>query len=255
MGVMSRLGTINRRWLLLAAGVVGGIVLIGAVIILAFRDRATPVSEEEVAATLSIAPGSGEPGDPGLYRLATTGFETTDALGGSRHDFPAETYVTIQPGGCGTLVRWEALEQRWDEWEICADGDLAGWDSYHQWYGVSNRDEWVCPEPIPTGGEPGDTWTGVCSTSDSAETRVYEVVGFETLTIAGEEVETLHLRVTSSIVGKTRGEATVDTWTLPGTPLVVRRFVERTSVTDSPIGAVEYHEEYEVVLTSLQPRS
>ena len=255
MGVMNRWAAGNRRWLFIAGIVLGSIVLVGVAIILAFRDRATPVSEEAVAATLSVAPGSGHPGDPGLYRYTTTGFETTDALGGARHDFPVETYLTIQSGGCGTLVRWEALDQRWDEWEICADGGLAGWDSYHQWYGVSNRDDWVCSEPIPTVGTPGDAWTGVCSTSDSDQTRVHEVVGFEMLAIAGEEIETRHLRVTSESVGKTRGTDTRDIWTLPGTPLVVRRIVNRTSVTDSPIGDVAYHEEYEVVPTSLQPRS
>ena len=246
---------VRRRWPIVVAAVAGGVVIIGVAIILAFRDRATPVTEEQVAATLAVASGTGEPGEPGLYTYATTGFETTDALGGARHDLPSETFLAIRPGGCGWLVRWEALEQRWDEWEICADGGLAGWVSFHEWYGVSNTDDWICSEPIPLSGEAGDRFTGVCSTATSDETRVHEVIGLETVAVGGDRVETRHVRVTASSTGKTRGEATTDLWLLPGTPLVVRRVVVHRSETDSPIGAVEYDEEYEVVLTSMEPRT
>ena len=57
---------------------------------------ATPLGEEEVG--LTVVTGGGSAGDYGLYTYATTGFEYTDALAGSRHDYPARTYLTIQPG-------------------------------------------------------------------------------------------------------------------------------------------------------------
>ena len=101
---------------------------------LAFRDTTTPVSAEEVvqeagerttstvpttappttatpttgttaapATTATPVDGTGfdvgtAPGDPGLYVYATLGFEEIDALGGARHDYPSETFITIQPG-------------------------------------------------------------------------------------------------------------------------------------------------------------
>ena len=99
------------------------VVAAAGVVLFVFRDRADPVQREDVAATLVT--GGGRPGDFGLYLYATTGFETTDALAGSRHEYPAQTYMTIQPGGCGTQVRWQALDQRWDEYDFCPDGSLA----------------------------------------------------------------------------------------------------------------------------------
>jgi hypothetical protein len=246
--------TRRRRWPIVLAVVLAGLVIVGVGLILAFQDRATPVSEEQVAATLTVAPGSGDAGDADLYAYVTTGYETTDALGGARHDMPAETYLSIRPGGCGFLVRWDALEQRWNEWDICPDGSLAGWTSYHQWYGVSNTDNWVCPEPIPRSGVPGDSFSGVCSKGSSDETRTHEIVGTEVLTVAGEEVETLHVRMTASSEGKTRGESVHDIWLLPDSPLVVRREVKHRSVNESAIGDVEYYEEYAVILSSLEAR-
>ena len=184
------------------AVVLGGLVIVGVGLILAFQDRATPISEDQVAATLTVAPGSGDSGEASLYAYVTTGYETTDALGGARHDLPAETYLTIRPGGCGFLVRWDALEERWDEWEICTDGSLAGWLSYHEWFGVSNTDNWRCTERIPLSGTAGDTHSGECSKGSSTETRTHEIMGTEVVTVAGREVETVHVRITASSTGR-----------------------------------------------------
>ena len=81
----------------------------------------------------------------------------------------------------------------------------------------------------------------------------YEVVGSEVLVVDGEQVDTLHVRHTSASSGGTRGRGTTDIWILPGTPLVVQRVVDTTSVSRSRIGDVEYHEEYRVQLISLFP--
>ena len=246
----------------LAWTVVGGVVIAvaiaGVAVLFAFRDMATTLDEDQVG--LTVITGGGQPGDYGLYVYATTGYESTDALAGTRHDYPPETYLTIQPGGCGTLVRWQPLEQRYEEWGYCDDGRMAGWDSHQEWFQVANTDEWRCPEPVQTQGEPGESWTIRCARAETgnaaAATEVdsYEVVGFETLTVAGEEVETLHVRTTIAGTGGSASTGQHDTWYLVGTHLPVRRVVVHDSTTDTRIGAVQYHEEAEINLTSLIPR-
>ncbi len=243
---------------MIASGVVVALVIAGVAVLFAFRDVATTLGEEEFG--LTVITGGGEPGDYGLYVYATTGYESTDALAGARHDYPAETYLTIQPGGCGTLVRWQPLEQRYEEWDYCADGRMAGWDSFYEWFQIDNTDQWECPEPVEVQGEPGASWVVDCSkvASEEAgaarETNSYEVVGYEPLVVDGEEVQTLHVRTAVAGSGATTSSGQVDTWYLVGTPLPVRRVVVHDSTTDSRIGAVQYHEQAEIQLTSLRPR-
>ena len=242
---------------MLGGGLALAAVVAGGVVLFAFRDTATPIGEEDVG--LTVVTGGGQPGDYGLYSYATVGVESTDALAGSRHDYPATTYLTIQPGGCGELVRWQALEQRGEEWDYCPDGTMTGFTSFHEWFRVANTDVWQCPAPAPVQGEPGTTWTSECSrvageeTSVAAKTLSYEVVGFETLAVGGEAVETLHVRIRGLESGGTRGSSLSDIWFLPGTRLPVRWVEQRDGVSDSRIGEVGYSESFEANLTSLLP--
>ena len=253
-------GKKTKRWLIAGAAVVALLVATGGVLyFIVFRDRATPLESEDVGATLIT--GAGRPGDFGLYRYTTTGFETTDALVGGRHDYPAETYMTIQPGGCGTLVRWQALEERWEEWDFCADAGLAGRRTYHEWFQIANTDVWTCSPPVPTQDDPGEVASGTCTraatgNAEAAEDSLrYEMVGHETLTVGAEQIETLHVRATSTGSGGTVMSRTIDTWILPGTQLVVRQTVRSDSTTQSRVGSVNAHEEYELNLVSLLPSS
>jgi hypothetical protein len=173
-----------------------------------------------------------------------------------------QTFVTIQPGGCGSLVRWQALDQRWEQWDYCSDGRLAGWDVFHEWFGVANLEDWSCPQPVQTTGEPGDTWTTECSVAGSQEVKgvsgqsaTYEVMGFETLTVGAEQVETLHIRISDVATGETTGSGTTDLWMVPGTQLFAKKIASSTSVTNTRIGKVEYREEVQLDLISLHPGS
>jgi hypothetical protein len=251
-----------RRRGKLAWAVVGGValalVIAWAVVLFAFRDVATTLDQEEVG--LTVIAGGGRPGDYGLYVYATTGYETTDALAGARHDYPAETYLTIQPGGCGTLVRWQPLAQRYEEWDYCPDGRMAGWDSFHEWFRIDNIDDWQCPAPVEVQGEPGSRWTVECARPETvnagvaSQANTYEVVGHGMLTVGGVEVETLHVRTTVVGSGGSVAEGQTDTWYLVGTNLPVRRVVVYDSTTETRVGAVRYHETAEINLVSLEPR-
>ncbi len=240
--------------MIVSGSVLGVVVVAGVAVLLAFRDTATPVNQEDLSQSVVTVAG-GVSGDYGVYVYATTGFEETDALVGARHDYPAETYMTVQPGGCGTLVRWQPLEERWSEWEYCDDGTRAGSSSFNTFFGTENLVEWECPDRGPIVGEPGDTWSEFCTSEGREATTAYEVVGYETLSIGGEEVEAVHLRTMEGGTGATVGGGEHHIWLMVDTNLILRRTRDYTSVNDTFVGEVTYHEEYDLVLTSLLPSS
>ena len=121
---------------------------------------------------------------------------------------------------------------------------MSGFASFHEWFRVANTDVWVCPGPPAPQGEPGATWSVECTraggeeTGEAAKTLSYEVVGLETVTVGGEAVETLHVRIQGPGAGATRGSSLSEMWLLPGTNLPVRWVEQRDSVSDSRIGEV-----------------
>ncbi len=225
-------------WIGGGAAVFFAIVAVGVLVL--FRDSATPLSEESTA---------------GLYVYQTTGFETASALGGGRHDYPAETYLSIVDRDCGTAYRWQALEERWDETLLCDDGRLDSSISWHKWFGVEDTSEYVCDESAhlyPIGDE--TTWAFSCENAGVTTVNwVYEVVGMETIGIGGEGVDVLHVMATETDSGTTVGTGTHHRWVLTDPYLVVKERVDIANTTDSPIGGVDYVEQYEIVLTSLSP--
>lgn len=274
--------------------IVGAVLVLGAaswiVWRLAFRDTTTPVSASEVVDQVTGTPTTGpaettmpvattgdssdstvttaavgfvvgeEPGDPGLYVYETTGSEQIDALGGASHDYPPETFLTIQPGGCGIITRWTALEERWSEHELCPSADglrLAGFESYHEWFSRPDLQDFTCDPATalvsPVAPEQ-QTWTYECTTGERTERWDVEVLGIETLQVGGESVDSLHVRVTSALEGASEGTSDTHTWYLPGTGLVLKRIAQRSSVNESLIGEVHYQESFEINLTSLRPR-
>jgi hypothetical protein len=253
------------RWQLVA-GIVAFLALTAWIIWrVALRDTTTPVSASQAVAEATVAPEpvdafvvGTEPGDPGLYVYATTGSEEVDALGGARHEYPAETFLTIQPGGCGRLQRWTALEERWDEIELCSGDEglfQARYDAFHKWFGQSDLQEFSCDTAaalvVPAAEGPSASFE--CRNEDRTEEYEVEVLGSEKVVVDSSEVEALHIRVSSVLSRGSRGTSQTNTWYLPGTSLVLRRVATRSSVNDSAIGDVSYREDYEITLLSLTP--
>jgi hypothetical protein len=246
-----------RRKLLVwgLGGIAVFVAVVGVAVFVLFRDTATPVDRDDVVGDVGEIAAGENPGDPGLYVYETVGFETIDALGGARHDYPAETFLTIRSEGCGFKVRWQALEEHWSERTICEDGRLEVIDSYHEWFGIPEQSTWICEENarmLPVGDE--TEWSFTCEKEDdSVQTWEYRLVGTETVTVGGEDVETLHLHVVETISGRTNGGSDSHNWVLPGTPLIVKRINDGTNVSGSRVGDVTYHEEVELLLTSVVP--
>jgi len=237
----------RRLWLIV--GIVGVLVVAAvATYVLAFRDTATPVDPTD----LTVVGAGSLPGDPGVYRYDTTGFEEVDAMAGARHEYPPETYLTIGAGPCGPMARWDALAERWVEWDHCgADFAITGTRGYHEWFGVPDLEHESCPEPLPL--VPAAAVTVACVTGDTTETYTVTPLGSADLVVEGEAIATDHVRITSVLTGDTTGESVVEVWVLPDTVLVVKTTVERHTTSPSRIGDVHYDEVYSLVLVSVTP--
>ncbi|MBI2168417.1 MAG: hypothetical protein HYU28_02795 [Actinobacteria bacterium] len=199
--------------------------------------------------------------DPGVYVWNTTGYESVTALGGARHDYPAQTTITISHGGCGSKARWDVLEERWDEWENCVTDLGEEWRvfwTHHEFFGQSDDRSYECePGSVmrPARPEVGMTWKARCVEPDSWFEEQATVVAIETLTIGGEPVDTFHIRMESTAGGDTRGSGVHEYWFATSRNLMVKTAGRFDSESDSPFGAgtVDYHEEYEATLSSLEP--
>lgn len=232
-----------RAWWILL--VVALVFVTALVVVSRFRTTTTPIvlRFDGVVGT--------DPGDPGLYSYLTDGFETVDAFGGGRHDYPTVTPMVITQGGCGPVVRWQPLEERWTEWEHCGPGlGVTATTEYHEWFGIPDTEIETCPVPRPI-DEPVASVT--CVAAEATETYVVEVVGTEEVVVGGTPVETIHVRRSSVVEGGSIGTTIVDEWRVPGTPLLVRLQVESSNVTGTAIGDVTYRERVTLVLESLRP--
>ena len=227
----------------------------------ALRDTTEPVSVEEAVAGFrsQTEAASAEPGlpEPGVYVYTATGGESVDALIGSEHAYPAQLTITVLHEGCGYVLRWEFLRRRSTEREYCpAPGglELRRQTEIHTFFGREETTDYRCEPGSLARPAAGTSFGWNCSTGTKTEVAEGEVVGVETLTVAGVAVETIHLRVETRLTGATRGTGGVEVWLEHATGLPVRELTWNDNVTDAAIGDVRYQERYELELTSLEPR-
>lgn len=253
------MGTRRLRWLLIAGTALATVVAALAVVwILAFRDSATPVSVDEVVARFRAqAQAADLPIPPGVYVYETSGEELISALGGIRHAYPAESTITVAGGGCGVTLRWDVLETRWNEFELC-DGArrIGSWRESHQFVGRDDTSSWACSEAawLPADPEPRAESPYRCETSDTRAEGTTRVVGRKSLQVDGLAIETVHLRTEADESGEARGRAVEDRWLEAGTGLPVRIVYSVRTANASPIGDVIFEESYTLRLVSLEPR-
>ena len=216
----------------------------------------------------SSAPVERSDPTPGVYVYDTTGRESVDALGGSAHEYPAETTITLrQQGGEGCVrARWEALRQRWDEELRCPHPD--GWSLdaktvYHSFFRQSEKRSFDCePDEVYLPADPAPelalsarcTSAGGAKSGRSTEGWRGRTVGMETLKIDGRTVDTFHVRYQVAIGGESTGRADIDRWySLEAPTLLVRELRTGRTTSETVIGAVHYEERYELLLRSLEP--
>jgi hypothetical protein len=194
---------------------------------------------------------------PGVYVYATTGRDSVDALTGDHHDYPATTTITVTPSACGALERWDVVAERWVEWTRCARGDgVVGVSktNFDRFFGMAQTDAYRCDGAArPVDAPPGTTWTLVCKESNG-ETETYRgaVVGLDQLSIGATTVAALHVRIVLDD-GDARDSQVMESWFRVGTDLLLKETAHNATVNPSPIGNVNYREDYTLQLTSLEP--
>jgi hypothetical protein len=231
------------------------------------RDRTEPVSVDRVIDRFRGERPGGRPSRlpegarvpaAGVYEYATSGGERASLLGTSRHDYPAATAITVVPGGCGFTAQWDALDLRSERWSFCAGrGALrpTRFEDVHSFYGRTDTRTYRCSGGALALTPRADPATIVCARDGTTRTDRVRTVGGERVPVGGEDVAAVHLRVATTMAGKTDGTGTVDLWLARagGLPVRLRAAVDNQS--DTPIGKrVRYRERYELRLRSLRPR-
>jgi hypothetical protein len=195
----------------------------------------------------------------GVYVYETTGGDEVDVLGGSRHEYPPETTITVRHSGCGLVERWDALEERWDERESCPtpEGDrLKRTTSFHEFFGRGDLRTLDCTGfTYPAHFQPGAEWSSRCASENTAVALTLRAVKWEDIVVGDRSVRTMHVRVEGRLTGEQDGTLVREVWGAADKGIVVRERSTLTSYSNQPVfGRTRYHEAYENRLTSLEPR-
>lgn len=196
---------------------------------------------------------------PGVYEFSTSGFERIDALGGTRHDYPDTTTMTVVADGCGVSVRWDALNERWDRWGLCssAEGISVASDGaqFHEFYGRSEREKLRCDRSVlvvPVDDEPRPAVEQACTLASDEYLPTWRVMGTETRDVGGEMIEVQRVRQRVDDDDEHWERITVD-WYLTDGGLPVEVVGTRESLSSTFVGEVHYEERFRLLLRSLTP--
>jgi hypothetical protein len=212
----------------------------------------TVSATSEPAVTLTLA-------EPGVYRYTTSGWEDIDALSGARHDYPAETTITVTADGCGVRLRWDALRERRDEWRLCItdrgielqpDGI-----QYHEFFQQPELEHVECDRSVvvvPIGDPPAEPVVQSCLLEGDPWSPMWTAVERTERDIDGTPVPVWHVRMTVDDNDDYWEHTTTD-WFLDDQGLPVGATSTKESNSPSPVGDVRYRESYELSAESLTP--
>jgi hypothetical protein len=243
------------------------VVLVAVAVVLArfvfLRDSSRSVSTDVAVDRFRVAASATEAvpvlASPGVYRYRTTGSERIDALDGAEHTYPSETTITVVPSECGVTLRWDALQERWDEWELClTDAGIELGTSatqYHEFFGQPEREAVSCDHRAPL--VPADSVPEVltrlsCTLGDDPWQPAWTVRERTTRTVGGQPIGVRHVTMRIADDDEYWEDTTID-WYLADTGLPVEVVARKSSSSPSPIGPVRYDEEYRLELISTSP--
>ncbi len=198
--------------------------------------------------------------EPGVYIYATSGSESVDALLGSTHTYPQQTTITVQKdraagstcAGTRSLVaRRPGSSARAERAGLCSATPKSTASSARP----SGRRTSAIPARSGRrqSEAPGTTFDRRCSTDDTTEDSAGRVIGPEALDVGDEQLETLHLALSLTLSGRSRGTGTLDLWLATDNGLVVRLSLTNDNVSESAIGDVHYREVAQLELVSTEP--
>jgi len=195
----------------------------------------------------------------GVYRYATRGGEEIDALLDKSHDYDGLSTVTLWPGECGLVERWQVLAARWSETETChapsGREETHSLREFHEFFDVSQEDAFECDGPSTLSvarHEPTRPVTSVCRSPATEVTSTIEVVGVRRTAVGGEAVTAVYMEGESKARGESTGAAKFSEWRRRRDGLLLRREV-RGVVDSEANGGFGYREGYTLQLISLTP--
>jgi hypothetical protein len=192
---------------------------------------------------------------PGTYSYRTRGHERVRAVIAARLRYPRRSTVTYSRGGCGTTERWSAGSRRSTTSSYCLEPGgrrLRSLVDVHEFFGQPFRLGYRCKGPVVAPARAlraGQSWTDRCRALGASVAAPQRVVGLERLRSGGHRVPAVHLRTRARFAGVIRGTSTIDSWLARRDGLLLRRTVRSDSRVESPIGAVQARERYELVLS------
>ncbi len=217
---------------------------------------------EEAQAVLANAPPGADVSTAGpargVYVYRTEGSEEIDALLSPSHTYPGDTVLTVAGSLCGWTERWEPLEGRSTERELCASDEglrLAGYREIHTFLANTDARDYVCDTSavlLSPAARDGETRTFTCDAGHTAETWTGGVVALEDDPIAAP-ARVLYLRFETVLSGCTSGTSVKELWLRESDFLVIRERVVNESATGTAIGDVAYAERYVLELTTPTP--
>ncbi|HEY1826927.1 MAG TPA: hypothetical protein VGF87_02850 [Acidimicrobiales bacterium] len=195
---------------------------------------------------------------PGVFSYRTKGGEAL-SLPGANRNFPADTQVVVDPPahGCSTMD-WVPIAQHSELTTVCpvAHHSMAvtALVTHEQISDTDTTTTIDCPAtayllpPIPL---PGAHWSAVCHQSGSAENVALtgQVLSDQPMTIAGQSVPAIHVRLDLAFNGIEQGTSPIDFWVSAAKGILLRE-QESALITQS---GVHYTETMDAVLSSLTP--
>ena len=223
-------------------------------------------AQAKKAASQPSGPGpstsSRPPLEEGVYVYATDGYEETDALSGQRHDYPAQTTITVSKQGCGYRWRWQPLKERWEESDGCRTSKgyvLDRFAIYHEFFKRGILEDFACePDAVVMPEVPvaGASWRWQGASDDSTIDTLTKVVGFETITVGSKQIRALHMRYETTLKGSNEGTQVQDRWLKEDSGLLLRMINAVDAKVEVPFGGqANYTERYQIDLTSTKPES
>ena len=194
----------------------------------------------------------------GVYRVASSGSEGIDVLDKPTHIYPAESALVVTATPCGRRFEWMPLEERREWFEVCLDEGgvrLVRYGGFHTFYGQDDERSQECGEDawlVPPGGAIGTLSPVTCAGSGIVDERTVTVVRRDTVVLDGAPIPVSVVRTIIVGTGSTRGDSTRELWLTDG-GLPVAWIDDVTGISDSAVGMVNYREQMELRLVSLEP--
>jgi hypothetical protein len=207
----------------------------------------------------------------GVYQATGEGTESISKPPNSQNDGAVMPIsVKYLPDGCWTW-HLDYNDAHWHEFDFCPEGTqllLVAQRNYQSWdFGVmkvENVGTFTCDPPAPVVVDdpaPGATFVHHCSGDNTAAPgpSISEgpstVVGAETLSIGGTDVQTIHQTRSQAMSGTQKGSVEEDWWFTADTGLPVRSERHYQIESGSVIGTITYTETGSWQLESLQPQT